>query len=189
MSDKRWLVDSRGFTVCVNDDYSEHVLNFGKSLEDKFHPLEIYTLNSDIDTIHNVLIHRPSGGLGDIICILPAIHAYREKYKDRPLTVALPSNFLWLLRLVFPDIEVVDYKKFHAVGFNKARNTFRHQYFLWCPAGIHEYKNNYRPLQGRIRNFSGSLFVIPKFKILPKINVPLLSKVKLLWIYLNLQIG
>lgn len=188
MEKDTWLVDDKGRTVCARTDFWIYVLNHGKSDEEKFRLLQIATIDFKAPP-NTVLIHRPSGGLGDLLCLLPAINRYILNSPSHKITIAVPGNYHWLFNVCFPFLTVVDYKQFHAQGFNNARSKFRFQFFLWCPAGMHEQECNYRPQQGRILNFANALSVTPLLKHLPQLNLSPLSKINLLWNLFKLRVA
>ncbi len=61
-----------------------------------------------------ILVHRRNGGLGDVVCMLPAIDALRAKFPAAQLDVALPVEYAGLLRSRLSGVRVIafDYSKF-----------------------------------------------------------------------------
>jgi len=169
----KWFVDDKGRCVCLPTQWWLDVLNSGKKDGERFLPLPLqYTEESaPYDTI---LVHRPSGGLGDVLCILPAVEELIARFPAFRIQLAFPGNYRWIFRhLESVNVTFTDYKLLHKDGFNTARSKFRLQYFLWCPAGMHEGDNNYRPTAGRIKNFAVTLGSNPSKPALNRITLKL----------------
>ena len=158
-----WLVDNKGGCVCVKTPWWEDMLNRGRPDDEQFKPIEIAVVQMDAPD-RTVLIHRPSGGLGDMICALPAIISYIKRHPDYNITIAIPESYHWLFKQL--PVTIKAYKEFHSAGFNTVRNCYRYQFFLWCPAGFHELETDYKPTKSRIQNFAEAFSVPPRKPIL-----------------------
>ena len=55
----------------------------------------------------HILVHRQNGGLGDIVCMLPAIDALAAKHPGAQIDVAVPREYAELLRRRFGDAGAV----------------------------------------------------------------------------------
>jgi len=153
-----WMVDPRGRCVCVVNEWWAEMLQRGLPEDQKFKKLELYCQEPEGEP-GTVLVHRPSGGLGDIICLLSAVKEYQIAYPHKSLTIAIPPIYHWLVDSFDIEAVVVNYEAFHSIGFNQARSIFAEQFFMWCPAGIHEQQTNYKPREGRIKNFANVMGV------------------------------
>lgn len=107
----------------------------------------------------SVLLHRKTGGLGDIVTLLPAVDSLSKIAK---VTLAIPSIYFF----IFKDSKITlldfnDYKK--DVDFYKSSNDYTIN--LFCPCGLHEEKNNFSPIESRIENFAEALNVKPSTPI------------------------
>jgi len=156
-----WYVDSRGRCVCIPTSFWIDTLNEGLPEDKKFVPVQIHYTNP-LGIRSKTLVHRPSGGLGDLICIHSAVESYMLQHPDVEITLAISTDYHWLFKHLKTNIQLLEYQKFHSVGFNTARKSFKEQFFLWCPAGMHEWRSHYKPTKGRVRNFAEALQVIPK---------------------------
>lgn len=154
-----WMVDNKGRCVCVKTEWWAEMLNKGRPKEEMFTAILIFRVNKNAKK-DTTLFYRPSGGLGDMLCILPAIEDYIKQRPEEKITIAFPENYLWIFKHI--KAILISYKEFKSVGFNVARNRFHKQFFLWCPAGIHEWDTNYKPIAGRLRNFADAIGVSPR---------------------------
>jgi len=61
-----------------------------------------------------ILVTRRSGGLGDVVCMLPAIAALRAEHPGARIDVALPAEYAGLLRARLDGAQVIpcDHRKF-----------------------------------------------------------------------------
>lgn len=154
---KSWLVNNKAQCIVVPSDWWHEQLNRGLKEKDMFTIIKLYEVNKSAPE-NSYLVHRPSGGLGDIICMLPGIQKMLEYLQDKnaTITLAFPKNYHWLLKPLqeITPFNLVAYKTFHKIGFNISRHDYRYQYFIWCPAGKHEDVTDYRPTHNRIDNFS-----------------------------------
>jgi len=108
-----------------------------------------------------VFVHRPSGGLGDIISILPSLLELRKKFKR--VIFALPETYHFLFNNL--DIEAVSFQEWHNRKIDYNENV---AIDLWCPAGRHEALYNFRPVKNRIQNFADACEVDYKKPVLEK---------------------
>lgn len=114
------------------------------------------------------LVARPYGGLGDMICLRPAV-------------LQLPREMTTLLiedkyRCLFPEMQAIPYPYHLAVAKHRYSLGSGSDFFLsfengftelsyetvydcWCPAGDHEFDSGYRPTKHRVQIFAEHLGV------------------------------
>lgn len=113
---------------------------------------DLYTHNPDSETDH-VLITRYRGGLGDQICMLPAIEGKLDQVGDK-LEVAVPELYFCLyqhLPLKQPLIDTMIEE--NSGGYWRFREHFREVYDCYCPAGRYEHLVRYDVQKSRVENF------------------------------------
>ena len=177
----QWYVNDQGQCVSIPTAFWLEALNSGKGKEERFEPVKFYVENES-GSEDLMLIHRPKGGLGDMICILPAVESLVNDNPKKEITVVIPETYHYLFDHL--NITLANYKDFHKDGFNSSREPFKYQFFLWCPAGYHEWKTKYKVNEGRIRNFAEAIKVepsAPKLSRKPLNMLKVKTKVKWKW--------
>ena len=101
-----------------------------------------------------ILLHRRAGGLGDVLCTLPAVGGLREKFPRARITYALDPYFVPLLE-GNPDVDFVleiD-NRIGRRGLRQLQKKFDGVYDLYCPAGEYERRVRWKVEKSRIENF------------------------------------
>ena len=110
------------------------------------------------------LIERNTGGLGDILMIMPAIKTLVEEFSGR-VTVSVPGQYSWMFRDM--DIEFVDCFVF-AQNYIENRKPFYYHFDLQCPYIQYKADNEWQPKKNRVEVFAETLGVTPKK---PKLSI------------------
>jgi len=154
-SEKRWYISPEGRIVGAHETgWQFYIRRLG------FIPLHMHTENPQIDAKNVCLISRPRGGIGDIICIVPAVATFIEEhgFSYKRIMLRFPKEYKFLFRAIlkkYPWVYFRDYSRYREIP----TKTFRTLYRIWCPAGLHEQKTQYRPIRSRIENFADLLRV------------------------------
>lgn len=143
------LVNPSGRIVDVDEEFYQKRLSEGytkPSFSDRY---------DHIDIRHKrVLIFRKSGGLGDIICMLPSV--VEASKIAASITVAVPDAYSFVFSsqgiLTVPLTDVLN----RILDFD---NLFDEIVNMYCPCGVHETQTNYKPYYGRVKNFADALHV------------------------------
>lgn len=113
---------------------------------------ELYTHNSQSETDH-VLITRYRGGLGDQICMIPAVEGLLEKHGNK-LHVGVPEIYYPLFRSVGLKTDMINtMEEENHGGYYKFRQHFREVFDMYCPAGLYERSVDYDVHKSRVENF------------------------------------
>jgi hypothetical protein len=106
----------------------------------------------------SVLIERPLGGLGDVLCIGQAV---RTKALDKTLNIkyTIPGIYAWLFRND-KDFQIIDYKVF-CLNYIDNRRKYKYYYDMDCPAMTHKELMRFKPIKGRVQLFAEFLDVEP----------------------------
>ncbi len=83
-----------------------------------------------------ILVHRHSGGLGDVLCLLPAVRALRARHPAAQIDLALPEPYAGLLRGRLGRVGVLaaDYRSFRPRGRKLLESRYDVLYDLAGPA-------------------------------------------------------
>ena len=172
---KEWMINGLGMCIVAPTPFWAKCASQGLNDKQRFRPVKLYSENKDAPEGH-YLIHRPSGGLGDIICILPAIKQFLTRKAYERIVLAFPELYHWLINQIIEDlpedkrakVTLTDFKTLHLAGFWDVIALFREQYLLWCPAGMHENETMYKPTECRLENYTklfGFSVIEPEVKI------------------------
>ena len=118
----------------------------------------------------SALVARPYGGLGDMICLRPAV---LQLAQERDVTLLIEERYFCLFpeidrKIPYPyDLALTQHRYSHGTGagFELAfENGFTEHgyetvYDCWCPCGDHEFDHDYRPERNRVENFAAHLGV------------------------------
>lgn len=97
-------------------------------------------------------MYRHTGGLGDILCIIPSINVL---VKTEKVTVVFPEVY----RPLFKFYTEVEFLSTEESKYLELRDSYFKFYDLYCPAGDHEIKSGFKPTQSRIISFAKFLNV------------------------------
>ena len=114
-----------------------------------------------LDEEEIVLVERHRGGAGDIICMRPALRFLREKHPGARLVFRLPTAYHELVADLADEVLPYEVGEFgHSDSWYfceqcEVKGCVKgfYYYHFFCPAGIHEYETNFRPIKNRIENF------------------------------------
>ena len=160
------LVNEVGRVVVVNDDDVPGLMQrgFTRPVLLRRHPKA---------PPGTALVARPYGGLGDMICLRPAVLQLAQR---EDLTLMVEERYLCLFpeierKIPYPyDLAVTQHRYSYGTGaeFELAfENGFDERnyatvYDCWCPCGDHEFDHRYQPTQNRVENFAAHLGVAPR---------------------------
>jgi ADP-heptose:LPS heptosyltransferase len=105
------------------------------------------------------LIVRRAGGLGDVICMLPAVKSFTSN-PDFIVTVAVPKEYWFLFHGCG-----VKFSEDYDFSFNRLKD-YEIGFNCFCPCGLHEDKMGHRPILNRIENFAELMSVSPSKPII-----------------------
>jgi len=139
---------------------------------------ELYTHNPQSETDH-VLITRYRGGLGDQICMIPAIEGLLAKHGNK-LHLAVPKPYFPLYENVGIKTDMIDTMvEENNGGYYRFRQRFREVYDMYCPAALYERSVDYDVRNSRVENFCEHCHVPVKTpKIKPAIGKDYFSGLK-----------
>ena len=133
-----------------------------------------------------ILVYRPAGGLGDVVCCLPAVAGLRAKYPHDHLSVLAPDVYRPLYERLgvvddFPTVRVMGRTRIGAgeeevrilLRRMRPRPTLNWNKFvnLWCPAGEYENAVRGRVHKGRTECFCEAAGVepaTPRYRVEPQ---------------------
>ena len=118
----------------------------------------------------SALVARPYGGLGDMICLRPAVLQLAE---ERDLTLLIEARYFCLFpeidrKVPYPyDLALTQHRYSHGTGAGFElvfendfdEHAYETVYDCWCPCGDHEFDCDYRPKRNRVENFAAHLGV------------------------------
>ena len=134
---------------------------FGQGLREKGFKETVFEHDNPNSLTNRIMIERPMGGLGDILCMKPAIE---DLAKIHETTFVAPSQYQWMFR-TNKEIEFIDYYVF-ILQYSNNIQKYRKRFDLDCPAGDHEQRTDFRPIDNRIENFAKALGMKPRKPIL-----------------------
>jgi len=156
-----FYINNRGMKVIpLTEEFRQQLIGWGyrkNSLD--------YVNKNGSPCLDQVLIHRHRGGFGDLITAKPGICNILKLGWD--VIVAIPEQF----HFIYKGLEratLVDFGEFFNKGMRPKLHSRTRFYFstiqryrvaidLYCPCGVHETDTNFRPTEGRIRNFCSIL--------------------------------
>lgn len=111
----------------------------------------IYRIEKSGSDSRNIVVSRPIGGLGDMVCVEPVIRGLRAAWPGHRIIAIIPRALLPVLPgadtyLYAPSLYQNDYRLF--VDLN-------------CPAYQYEASTGWRPSKGRTRAFCDAAMVEP----------------------------
>ncbi len=160
----QFFINKHGRKICVPPGWKGIFDNAFEA--DGFREYHFIKLNPDAPQ-NKILIERNTGGLGDILMILPAIKTLIKENPLLDITISFPGQYAWMFRelpITFIDCYVFcqDYLR-NIKQYGKLVD-------LECPYIDYKASVDWKPKKNRIEIFAETLDVKPKIPILKRNN-------------------